>query len=107
MIEESRFQLFNYKGDKMAIDDYVGVFELYEVIMKLRVADERKKKPPYLSSAFIALSCMFSGLPPDKEYRLFRAMISLIQEEDHFKLDGDEIDLLASILLLAAEFRRR
>lgn len=89
------------------IDDYIGVFELYEVIMTLRSKEEKKKKPSVLSSAFIALACMFSGLPPDKEYRLFRAMTTLINQEDHFKLDSDEMDLLASILLLSAEYRRR
>ncbi len=89
------------------IDDYVGVFELYEVVMKLRSEEEKTKKPSFLSSAFITLSCMFSGLPPDKQYRLFRAMVSLIQQEDHFKLDVEEKDLLAAILLLSAEYRRR
>ncbi|MHA2365244.1 MAG: hypothetical protein ACXAC7_14895 [Candidatus Hodarchaeales archaeon] len=91
----------------MGIDDYVGVFELWEVLMKIRTEEEKKKKPPYLSTAFIALSCIFSGLAPDKEYRLFRAMISLIKKEGQRKLEEHEIDILASILLLSAEFRRR
>lgn len=74
--------------------------------MKERRNEEKKKRPDPITSAYIILASSLGGLPPDKEYRLFRAMDGLISKENTFKLDQSEIELVSSILLLAAEIKR-
>jgi len=75
--------------------------------MKLRTNEEKKlPKNSLISTSYIILACTFSGLTPEKQYKLFRAMIDLIKEENPRKLSDDDIDLIAGILLVAAEVRR-
>ena len=87
-------------------ENYVATFEDWESLMQLRIKEEKKKKGLHLSSAFIILASALGDLAIDKEYRLYRAMTGLIQKENTFKLDEDSIELVASILTLAAEIRR-
>lgn len=88
---------------------YLSVFEAWEITLQLRIEEEKRKKPPIVSTALIVLASMYSGLSPDKEYKLFKAMVSLIQEErpKKIKVDEDDLDQLAAILLVAAEVRRQ
>ena len=89
------------------IDNYIGIYDAFESAMKMRSAEEKKlPKNAMLSTAYIVLACTYSGLTPDKQYKLFAAMRDLIKDDNPRKLDSDEIDLLASILLVAAEVRR-
>ena len=89
------------------IDNYIGIYDAFESAMKMRSAEEKKlPKNALLSTAYLILACTYSGLTPEKQYKLFRAMSDLIKEDNPRKLDSDEIDLIASILLVAAEVRR-
>lgn len=89
------------------IDNYIGIYDAFEATMKLRTAEEKKlPKNSLLSTAYIILACTYSGLTPDKQYKLFRAMCDLIKDDNPRKLDSDDIDILAGILLVAAEVRR-
>ena len=89
------------------IDNYIGIYDAFESALKLRTTEEKKlPKNSLLSTAYIILACTYSGLTPDKQYKLFKAMCDLIREDNPRKLDSDDIDLIASILLVAAEVRR-
>ena len=90
------------------IENYLGIYDAYESLYKLR-SDEEKKLPKnfLLSTSYIILACTFSGQTPAAQYKLFRAMIDLIKEsKESRKLNDDELDLIAGILLVAAEVRR-
>jgi hypothetical protein len=94
------------KGKSMS-ENYLAIFEEWERLMQSRASEEKtRRKPLQISSAFIVLASAFSGLETDKEYRLFRAMTSLISKENTFKLDEENIEQVAAILLLAAEIKR-
>ena len=89
------------------IDNYIGIYDAFEAALKLRSVEEKKlPKNGLISTAYIILACTYSGLTPEKQYKLFKAMGDLIKEDNPRKLDTDEIDLIASILLVAAEVRR-
>lgn len=89
------------------IDNYIGIYDAFESALKLRTAEEKKlPKNALLSTSYIILACTYSGLTPDKQYKLFKAMGDLIREDNPRKLDSDDIDLIAGILLVAAEVRR-
>lgn len=90
------------------IENYLGIYDAYEAALKLR-ADEEKKLPKnyLLSTSYIILACTFSGQSPIAQYKLFRAMIDLIKDSKASKKHSDdELDLIAGILLVAAEVRR-
>lgn len=91
------------------IENYLGIYDAYEATLKLRSSEEKKIPKNYLlSSSYIILACTFSGHTPNQQYKLFRAMIDLIKEsKESKKLSDDELDLVAGILLVAAEVRRK
>jgi hypothetical protein len=90
------------------IENYLGIYDAYEATLKLRSNEEKKLPRNYLlSTSYIILACTFSGQTPAAQYKLFRAMIDLIKEtKESKKLNDDELDLIAGLLLVAAEVRR-
>ena len=91
------------------IEDYLGIYDAYEATLMLRSNEEKKIPKNYLlSTSYIILACTFSGKTPTDQYKLFRAMIDLMKEsKESKKLNDDDLDLIAGILLVAAEVRRK
>ena len=62
------------------IDNYIGIYDAFEAAMRIRLAEEKKlPNNALISTAYMILACTYSGLTPEKQYKLYIAMTDLIK----------------------------